>query len=233
MMEYASQWDKEYFEWYCASVNEALERAGLGRITLPPWKSLRRTVAERTTENSTDFRFVAQADSVLGRQITGKSVHTPGLVTIDTATDVMSQDVVLSRRAPIGAALSETPGSMDMGTESFVRRGQWNWTVAEALGSLIAGFSAIELPYGLLGMGDQANIQNMGFQNFQFSGADIEIKIQLNGSPTQTGCLIAFFTPLSTATSTYNSWPSLPHVKLSPCDNATGTLRFRSGTGVL
>jgi len=226
MMEYASQWDKEYFEWYCASVNEALERAGLGRITLPPWKSLRRTVAERTTENSTDFRFVAQADSVLGRQITGKSVHTPGLVTIDTATDVMSQDVVLSRRAPIGAALSETPGSMDMGTESFVRRGQWNWTVAEALGSLIAGFSAIELPYGLLGMGDQANIQNMGFQNFQFSGADIEIKIQLNGSPTQTGCLIAFFTPLSTATSTYNSWPSLPHVKLSPCDNATGTLRI-------
>jgi hypothetical protein len=226
MIEYASQWDEEYYRFFKDSVNNALERAGLDVVELPPWKSLRRTVAERTTESSADFRFVAQADTVLGKALTGSSVHQEGLVTVDTMTNVVSQDVVLSGRAPLSSSLSESPGSMSMGTESFVRRGQWNWSNSDSLGSMISGFSPISIPYGLLGMGDQSNIQNMGFQNFQFSEPDVEVKIQLNGAPTQAGCLMAFFVPLSDVNPQFINWSSLPHVKLSPCDNPTATLRI-------
>jgi hypothetical protein len=226
MIEYASQWDKEYFEFFRDSVNNALERCGLDRVDLPPWSSLRRTVAERTTENSADFRFVAESDSVLGAAQTGPSVHTRGLVTVDTNTMIQSRDVVLSGRAPIGSAMSEEAGSMNMGTESFVRRGQWNWLNTDQVGSQIAGFTAISLPYGVLGMGDQANIQNMGFQNFQFSEPDVEIMVQLNGSPTQAGCLVVYFTPLSSVDPQFVNWVGLPHMKLSPCDNPTGVLRI-------
>lgn len=225
MVEFASQWDEEYYKWYLESVNAALQRVGLDPVVLPPWSSLRRTVAERTTENSTDFRFVAQADNALQARETAPSVHVPGLVTIDTSTDVMTHDVVLSRKVPVGPSISETPGSMQMGTESFVRRGQWNWTNTDSVGGQISGYSTIVLPYGLLGLGDQSNIQNMGFQNFQFSQPDIEIKIQLNGSPTQAGCLMAVFVPFRAGIS-YLNMPGLPHVKLSPCDNTTGTLKI-------
>lgn len=226
MIEYASQWDSAYFEWYKSHINSALERCGLPTITLPPWTSLRRTVAERTTENSVDFRFVAQADSSIEASITGPTIHNRGLVTIDTNTMVQSRDVVLSRRPPTAPSQSETPGSMKMGIESFVRRGQWNWEVSNGLSSLISGFTPIAIPFGLLAMGDQSNIQNMGFQNFQFSQPDVEIMIQLNGSPTQAGCLIAYFVPLSTSSGQLNNYASFPNVKLSPCDNPTATLRI-------
>jgi hypothetical protein len=216
MVEYASQWDKEYFEYFQNSVNEALSSVGLEELGLPPWESLRVIVANRTADSGESYRFRGEAEDTAIEQ-------SPGLTTVVTGTAVESIDDHEAGDAPIERAVSEVSANLEMGPSSFVKRFQIQWANGSAEGSIL---STTALPYGLLGLGDQNNLQNMPFQNFLLSRPDIEIMVQLNGAPTQAGCLIAFFVPLSPIIPEMSNWIMMPHVKLSPADNPTGTLRL-------
>jgi hypothetical protein len=223
MVEYASVWDNVYYESFLKDVNNALVEVGEKPLDLPPWESLRSTVAHRTVDSGEDYRFRGEAKELESSGDTTEVEESPGLTTVVPDNIVQGEETPTIQTLPEERSLSEVPATLEMGPDSWVRRTQFNWSSNSGYG---ADLQTISLPYGLLGMGDQHNLQNMPFQNFLFSRPEIEIMIQLNGSPTQAGCLIAFFVPLSTQVPYPTSYCSMIHVKLSPDGNPSAVLKI-------
>jgi hypothetical protein len=201
---------------------------GQASLDLPSWRSLRSTVAHRTVDSGTSFRFVAEADSVPeALSKTQDKVEIKGLTTLNTDTSVQQVVPVLSQTLQVDRSVNVEPATLQLGTDSLVKRYQLNWSSTSGLGSEILtafGNSSIQLPFQMLGLGDQNNVQNMPFQNLLLSQPDIEITVQLNGAPTQAGILCMYFVPLMTHAPQFANWTVLPHVMLSPNMNPTGTI---------
>lgn len=218
MVEYASQWDEPYYDWYKNAIDRALMRCGYHKLELPPWSMLRVNVANRTVDSGESYVYVAEGD-----EVTEEVVSTRGLTTTLPDTTV-SASLHGSTPQSLGSlAASEVPATLALGVDSFVERAQYQWLNTDGL---TADVAKIALPYQLLGMGDQNNLQNMPFQNFLYSAPDIEIKIQINGTPTQCGCLIAYFVPLSDVNLDWPNYTMMDHVKLDPSINPTAVLRI-------
>ncbi|APG78518.1 hypothetical protein [Wenzhou picorna-like virus 25] len=209
MMEYASQWDKEYFESYCAAVNNALTDVGISAIELPSWESLSEIVANRTVDSGEDYFFVAQSPA---DNLTGFGTDSQAGI-----------NRIQPRGVPSSRAITNSDFTIRDGLESFVQRASYDWTNTMNVGTHL---KSIAIPGGLLKLGDQDGVQNMSFQNFMYSRCDIEIKIQLNGTPTQAGCLVAYFVPFRSNTQDTSTYLSYNHVKLSPAENTTGVVRI-------
>jgi len=209
MVEYASQWDREYFEWFKQAVDNALGRIGFEPVDVAPWKSLRKIVAHRTVESTADYRFVAQSGN---------------LTSIDSSTRVPEKNQVPNiGRTMQERALNDSSAELSKGTDSLIMRTQLEWNSNSGLGTIIYDKA---LPFDVLGQGDQQNLQNMSFQNFLYSEPDVEITVQINGSPTQCGMLCLFLIPLINAVPDVNTWPSMTHVMINPNVNTTATVVF-------
>jgi len=207
MVEYASQWDEEYYEWYKDAVNAALGKIGFPELDVAPWASLRKMVAYRTTDSGADFRFVAQSGN---------------LTKIDESTAASEQQSVpMLGRTLQERSLNDSPADLQKGPDSLILRSQLDWSTSSGVGSIIYDKA---LPFEVLGQGDQQNLQNMTFQNFLYSEPDVEITVQINGSPTAAGMLCLFMVPLINVVPDLNTWPSLTHVMINPNENTTATV---------
>lgn len=207
MVEYASQWDKEFFTEYLNEINNALECIGFPKLDVAPWLSLRKMVANRTSESMVKYAFVAQAGN---------------LTKIDESTAVPETNVV-SRigRTLQDRTLNDAAADLSKGTDSLIMRNQLDWSTSSGVGTVIYNRA---IPFDVLGQGDQHNLQNMAFQNFLYSEPDVEITIQINGSPTHCGMLCLFLVPLIDVVPDVNTWPSMTHVMVNPNVNTTATV---------
>jgi hypothetical protein len=98
------------------------------------------------------------------------------------------------------------------------------WSTSAGIGDVLGSWTA---PYGILAKNATNNIQNMVVQRLQYLRTDVELTVQINATPFQTGMLVLYWYPLSATTSLEEiNWTTQPHVLLSPYTNSTATLRI-------
>lgn len=210
MIDCASQWDREFFLEYVESLKKAYEESGRLWLMNDKYYALHNTVCNRTAISGSDFSiFFAQGEVGLTNIVTSNAV----------SGEYENYPTVESGLASV--AINEKAVNLEYGLESYVKRATFLWSSTDALGDNIA---SIAVPWGLLGLGNANNIQNMPFKNYIYFVTDVDILFQVNGTPTQQGALIAYFTPLTAVLPPYENRPSFSHLYLTPNDNATTTL---------
>jgi hypothetical protein len=224
MIEAASQWDEEFYESYVSALRKAYNE--MGRKFPEPagsWRGLGLSVANRTTDSGADFPiYRAQSEGAIDAPKTGMNL--PGMTKI--ATDTSTGAVPFPQRNMkelAGNSLNEKPADLHFGSGSLMKRATVTWSSTNAEGtSLISRL----VPFGLLGLGDQQNLQNMPFNNFLYSVTDIRVVFQVNGTPTQAGMCIAYHVPLLNFVPDRSSKPSYNHTWLTPHQNTTSELKI-------
>ncbi len=224
MMEAATQWDEEFYLSYVSQLREAYMR--LGRKFPEPlgsWRGLGLSVANRTTDSGADFPiYRAQSEGAI--EGVKSSQHIDGLTTIKTDTVVSQRPVpTVDNRQLALKSLNEREADLSFGTRSLMKRVTSTWSSTQVEGTNIQVNS---VPFGLLGLGDQNNLQNMAFQNFLFSTTNVRIVFQVNGTPTQAGLAVAYFVPFINSTPDRSSKPSFQKVWLTPNQNTTTELNI-------
>jgi hypothetical protein len=86
-------------------------------------------------------------------------------------------------------AMAETPMDLNFSTESNVWRSDFTWTNGDPAGTAIY---TIDVPFGLLSLGQSDNIQNMPFDRYTYWTGDVEVSLQINGQPFQQGLLAMY-----------------------------------------
>jgi hypothetical protein len=118
-------------------------------------------------------------------------------------------------------ALNEESMSLNFGTDSRVYRTSFIWSMANVTGEAIAQF---DVPFGLLELGDNQNLQNMPFDRFVYWNGDVELVFQLNATPFQQGLLVAYFVPLAKYEVEIANITTNLHVMIQPDQSATYSL---------
>jgi hypothetical protein len=211
-MELASIWGEEYYTWFCDSVNKALFEVNVETIDMPVCSEMQRVVSGRTAASGEDFPFGFFAQGPPANSLAKLNEHklVDGVRLNNHQADFMANK-----------AVNETSMGVDFGTESRVFRGQFDWTTADIPGVPIF---TIDLPFGLLSLGEPDNVQNMGFDRFVFWKGDIEISFQINATPFQQGLLVAYFVPLAAYPVELANITTCSHVKIQPDQSSTYTL---------
>lgn len=224
MIEAASQWDEEFYDSYVSQIRAAYEQ--MGRKFPEPagsWRGLGLSVANRTTESGADFPiYRAQAEGAIDAPKSDASA--PGMTKITTDTNAgLTPFPQRSMKELSGNSLNEKPADLHFGSGSLMKRLTVTWSSTSTEGtSLISRL----VPFGLLGLGDPQNLQNMPFNSFLYSVTDVRVVFQVNGTPTQAGMCIAYHTPLLNLTPDRSSKPSYNHTWLTPHQNTTSELKI-------
>jgi hypothetical protein len=222
MIEAASQWDEEYFKIFVTTLRNAYQSMGREFPELnQSWASLGLCVASRTTDSGSDFPIYG------GQMEQAVSDATP-TVTRTGMTKIMTDTRVTAGPYPqkdqkslAGKALNDNTADINYGANSLMRRYTVKWNSTQVEGTNLV---SRDVPFGLLGLADQQNVQNMPFTSFLYSVTDVKIVFQVNGTPTQAGMCICYHVPLNTGTPDRGSKPSYNHTWLRPCQNSTSEL---------
>lgn len=248
MIDCASQWDQCFFEEYVRDIKYAYQQAGRLWTLKDDYFSLHYSVLNRTAASGADFvRFWAQGpvcckDNVV---LPIEEEHecsavcncdclilfaqgppgSGGLTSIPTDTDVTAiEDLNGGQQHSLASkSLNESEMNIKYGCESFVKRASYTWASTDAANASLAN---VAVPFGLLALGNVNNIQNMPFNNYIYFVTDVEIAIQINGTPTQQGAVICYFAPLTTTQPYFVNRPSFNHVFIAPNANTTTVLRI-------
>lgn len=224
MIEAASQWDKPYFLSYVEAIKGAYARIDRPFPKIPgSYEGLGFSVASRTTDSGADYPiYRAQSNGSLDAP--KQSVHEDGLTTLLTDTTVSSSNVPqVDIRSLAGRSLNERSADITFGAGSSMKRLTVAWSYSQTEGTSLISSTC---PFGLLGLADQNNLQNMAFQNFLYSVTGATITFQVNGTPTQAGLLIAYWVPLLSHVPDRSSKPSFQHVWLTPHESTTAELKI-------
>lgn len=223
MIDYASQWDEEYFNYYTSMIKEQYLKAGIPFTLNDNYYDLHSVVASRVADSNKNFYRYIVAES--------------GLTQISSAT-LVNQEYSEIKADQKKIAPTKSFGAqavnLNYGVESFVRRATLQWSSATPRGDTIDG-TYTKIPFGLLTLLDDHNLQNMPFEHTMYSVPDVEILFQVNGTPMQQGLLVAFFTPFDTTVpSIYQAFAN-EHALISPNGSVTTTLTipFRHFTNAL
>jgi hypothetical protein len=144
-----------------------------------------------------------------------------GLTNIVSTQETAESSETAAYSGLASKAINESELDLKYGLNSWVKRTSITWSNTDATDATLASY---ECPWGLLALGNQNNLQNMPFNNFIYYVTDIDILLQVTGTPTQAGALIAYFTPLNSTKPDYYNIPSLNHVVLTPNNNSTSVL---------
>lgn len=232
-IEFLSMYNKQVYEDFLKRAQEVVELHQLDFVWSRTQEDTRILVSNRTTI----FVPVAlsqgpEDNSTMSSQQLKPLSETPDLPNVNkvvqglttmTTNDIMpASDYEASTiRDNAGRAINEKAMDLSFGLDSMVKRTTIEWSTANNLGDVI---SQIHLPWGLLQLGNQNNIQNMPFNNFIYFVGDLELTFQVNGTPTQAGLLTAYHVPLYNGTPRLEEWTTFNHVLLSPADNSTKKL---------
>lgn len=246
MIDCASQWDQCFFEDYVRDIKYAYQQTGRLWTLKDDYMSLHYSVLNRTAASGADFvRFWAQGpvcckdNTILPIEeehecsavcdcdclvLFAQGPGQKGLTSIPTDTETSTEEQIGGDQHKLSSiALNEQEMDVNYGCESFVKRASYTWVSTDAANASVAN---VAVPFGLLALGNVNNIQNMPFNNYIYFITDVEIAIQINGTPTQQGALIAYFAPLTTTHPYFVNRPSFNHVFLAPNANTTTVLRI-------
>jgi len=212
-IELASAWGKDYYYSYYTKINRALSSAMFETVPFVGWKEMAKIVCSRTAASGLQhpYGFVAQGPPVnsLAKLNADKSV---------IATKIgVSDPSGLSKKA-----VNEEAMGLLYGTESNVYRTNFVWNSNQAPES--GAIASFDVPFGILGLGDPQNLQNMPFDRFAYWKGDVELCFQLNATPFQQGLAAAYFMPLASYESELANVTTNEFVFVQPDQNATYTL---------
>jgi hypothetical protein len=223
MCELMACHDKKTFKEFVNAIRDIEIEYGVNLLEgLASYEELRQVVPMRTA--GTDNMFVGEGPLI--------PTHTPVVSAVPGLTDMRTSEMGDSHHLQrvgygdmAGTSLNEIAMPLEYGPSSLMYRQDFNWDTTQAAGTIIQEITA---PFGLLSEANVDNIQNMPFQRFIYFKADIEITIQVTGTPFQAGRLLAFWLPfVETNLGGYTVEDGLmvPHVKIGPNRNTTAVLR--------
>lgn len=206
-IEMASTWGEDYYVERVSLINDALRRVNRPQINAKPWLTMIHDVVNRTAANEATFpRYVAEGNE--------------GLVNLNAKNEVvgdaLNKTTLISRLR--SKAVAEIPQDLSFGLESTVYRHAFEWETSHIAGKAI---ESIAVPFGLLGLGDSDNVQNMPFDRFLFWNGDVTITFQVNGTPFMCGMLAVYFMPLADYECELANISTTNHVFLQPDKNNT------------
>uniref|UniRef100_T1E8G3 Putative secreted protein n=1 Tax=Anopheles aquasalis TaxID=42839 RepID=T1E8G3_ANOAQ len=212
-IELASAWGEDYYYSYANKVNKALSSAMCNTVPVVGWKEMVKIVCSRTAASGLQhpYGFVAQGPPTnsLAKLNADKSV---------TATQIgVSDPSGLSRKA-----VNEEAMGLRYGTDSSVYRTKFAWRNDQSPES--GAIASFDVPFGILGLGDPQNLQNMPFDRFAYWKGDVELNFQLNATPFQQGLAAAYFMPLASYESELANVTTNEFVFVQPDQNATYNL---------
>lgn len=214
-------WDENFHIAYKNSILLAFNAINVVHpIEYPSYLEMQSIAAHRNA-NSTEDWFRAQSRVGLTQVIDSK---------------IEEQDGTTTNSMVFGnSGLTEAPGTLDLGTDSLIHRADVQWTLNdEAKKSLLR----MELPFGALDKGQQQNLQNMPFERYLYLRHDVEVTIQIAGTPFHQGTIVAVLVPAklmdaaqpnvggyrySTDAFAYTFYN---HVLMSPNTSTTATLKL-------
>ncbi|APG77998.1 hypothetical protein [Hubei picorna-like virus 10] len=165
-----------------------------------------------------DYGFHGQSDHTYADFVS--EGPTGGIVRIDQ--DVPTQSgVFMNTKFLADKGLNEVSMGLNYGTESLIYRTEVQWLPTSAPGTPIL---TIDCPFGILNFGDPDNIQNMPFERFIYWHGNVELTIQVTGTPFHAGLLAAYFMPLVDYPCEVANITTASHVLLQPDNNTTATL---------
>ncbi|UHK03043.1 MAG: RNA-dependent RNA polymerase [Guiyang picorna-like virus 2] len=214
-MELMSVWGPEDYDLYYRQVNTALYESGYDPIILPSQTTMIDIVASRTSATDCCFPMLmnAQGNDSLEFGLTKLNErHTLESTVLNNSNikDSMSTK-----------AMAETPMDLKFSTESNVWRDDFTWTASDPAGTAIY---TIDVPFGLLSLGEASNIQNMPFDRYTYWTGDVEVSLQINGQPFQQGLLAMYFMPLASYQCELSNITTTNHVLLTPGESSTASL---------
>nr|ULF99744.1 MAG: putative polyprotein [Picornavirales sp.] len=215
VIELSSIWGEDYYEKTQKHLTTALEESGLAfEKSWPSCKEMQRIVASRTctSEHGYPYGLFAQ-----GPPVNSLAKLNEGKVT-SAGVQGLSQPRFLMAKA-----VNEGPMDVGFGVESNVFRQQVIWSSGSPAGGAIF---TVDVPFGLLPLGNPDNVQNMPFDRFTYWTGDVELSFQINGTPFQQGILAAYFIPLETYTTQLANITAAEHVLIQPDQSATYTLKI-------
>jgi hypothetical protein len=214
-MELMSVWGKEDYDLYYKQINQALFQAGYDPIKLPSQSTMIEIVASRTSATDCCFPmlFNAQGNDAAQFGLTKLNQRHTLESTVLNNSNVKDS---LSMKA-----MAETPMDLNFSTESNVWRSDFTWTNGDPAGTAIY---TIDVPFGLLSLGQSDNIQNMPFDRYTYWTGDVEVSLQINGQPFQQGLLAMYFMPLASYQCELANITTTNHVLLTPGESSTASI---------
>jgi len=219
MIDMASQWDEEFFLYFVDQLKLAYKKAGRQWISCPSYKEISKAQSCRNVCKEKIFVSEGAVNPLEGGE---KSV--PGLTTI--ATDNLVPTSLFYGGDQVGLAshaINEEAMHLDYGLTSLMKRDTINWASTAGAGTVLW---EKKVPWDVLALGNQNNIQNMPFSNYTYFVTDVELVFQINGTPMQAGAVIVFFKTLSNDNVRYENRTTLNHIFLTPNDNTTRSIRI-------
>ncbi|APG76774.1 hypothetical protein [Beihai picorna-like virus 66] len=201
LIELAAAWDEAFFIEYSRSIIWACEKAGVHLPGEVDFMAMRLDVVSRTALSGEQFpRFTGCAPTGGAKpKDTKQNQSKPALGLLRTG-QVKAETKIFHppEHSKMHLAAEECMG-LDYALEGPVARGSIAWTADDGFDDELLN---IEVPQGILALGDSSNLQNMAFERFLFWRGDITLWFQLNGTPFQSGMLLVYFDPLRNQTDT-------------------------------
>lgn len=199
----------EYYKWYTSCVNNALVEANYPPVPVTPHLETARAVAARTCNTGMDF-FRAQSGDLVN--LNDPNVRVGGIVG-HGSTAIRDKALTVGHQ------------ELTFGLTSNVFRTSIPWQVTDTRDQNLFNCS---VPFGVLALGDDVNVQNIGFDRYTFTTTDVVLTFQINGNKFMAGMLAAYFMPLAGADyqAEYANILAAPHVLIEPSYNSTYELHI-------
>lgn len=225
MIEFASMWELDYFDHVQDSLRDAwLHSEGYEYPYDLLYHETRAEVARRTAASGLDFFGYLTAQTLEQEDLIPLFAQSKTtLVDLGTGNQVDSDQLGSTMNQGFSnRAIGQLPATLDFGTESPVFRQTFPWSTAQAAGTVLGTWAA---PFGILGEGEQNNLQNMAFDRYNFWNGDVCLVFQINGTPFQQGLLAVYFVPLGDYEFELANITAAQHVFVQPNNNTTATIR--------
>nr|AMO03227.1 putative polyprotein [Pow Burn virus] len=212
-IEMSSAWGQDFYLTHVTNISDALRRVNIEGLNCKPWALMIEEVVNRTAASQLTYpRFIAEGNN-------------EGLVNLNAPDRVVGDG--LNKTTLIGKlrnlAVAEVKQDLNFGLESTVYRASFEWTPEQVVGTSIA---KIDVPFGLLGLGDEDNVQNMPFDRFLMWNGDVKVVLQVNGTPFMCGLLAVYFMPLADYECESANITTTNHVFIQPDKNNTVELNI-------
>jgi hypothetical protein len=223
---YAAMRDDDTYNIIMRALNEFLCLHPSTKVEYASREEMRQIIPMRVAGSGLSF----WAEGPMMR-CTGSSVK--GLTGF-ASSDVRTSDMLCTKRHDKAShGLEEDELDIGFGTNSFVFAKEVKWATTDLKDAILFD---VDVPFGIFDLINTENLQFMPFKNFIYYTTDIEIGIQIAGSPFHAGLIVVMFIPLTDRTTiNHRDMMTYNHFMASPCRNTTGSLRmpFRYFRGAL
>nr|ULF99737.1 MAG: putative polyprotein [Picornavirales sp.] len=212
VMELSSIWGPHYYLYTTTILNDALWKSGMEKVSLPGCQEMRRIVASRTSTSEHGYPYGLFAQ---GPPTNSLATLNESKLTVAGVQGV-SQPSFLSAKA-----VNEEAMALNYGTDSMVFRTEFSWSNTDVVGTPIF---EVDVPFGILDLGNPDNLQNMPFDRHSFFEGEVELELQVNSTPFVQGVGAFSFMPLETYQTELANITACEHVLVQPDQSSSSKL---------